>query len=79
MHPNVDGGWQALSALSLAFAILARLAAHERLDVTGWLDAQAGHWTALARVAPEITNVDLVLAELLCLAPNLRVEQEARG
>jgi hypothetical protein len=78
-HPHVDGGWQALSALSLAFALLARLAAHELVHVTIWLDAQAGYWAALAGVAPELTNVDLVLAELLCLASNPRTEQEAEA
>lgn len=57
-------GWLNLSALSLAFAVVARLAARDRRlcsVVTQFVPAHA----ALARHAPRLVTVDLLLAELL--------------
>lgn len=66
-HPTASGGWQALSALSIAFALLARLQAREQVNAMSWLDFYGDQWAALARIAPELTTIDLVLAEMLCL------------
>jgi hypothetical protein len=57
-------GWVALPALSLALALTARLAARDaglRRSVTHFVSTHA----ALARHAPRLVTVDVVLAELL--------------
>lgn len=62
-HPEGHGGWLALPAMSTALALTARIAARgdeqcqafERL----WRDC----WAQLARRAPDMVQIDLVLAE----------------
>jgi hypothetical protein len=62
-HPGGKGGWLALPAMSMAMALVARIAArgHEasQLFERSWRD----HWTGLARQAPDLASIDLVLAE----------------
>ena len=64
-HPDGKGGWLALPAMSASLALAARIAArgHEacRAFERGWRD----RWTDLARQAPDLTCIDLVLAEAL--------------
>ncbi|WP_327006863.1 hypothetical protein OHA72_06040 [Dactylosporangium sp. NBC_01737] len=58
-------GWTALSELSIAFALAARLAGHGHRSAHGFMSTHYGLYSALARRAPRLTSVDLVLAELL--------------
>lgn len=61
-------GWLSLSALSLAFALLARFSAagHDG-DIAGTLRSAAPHWRALVAVAPGMVARDLALAQALVL------------
>lgn len=74
-HPRVATGWHALSALSLAFAAHARLASRGHEASARWIERELPHWTSLARLAPELTTIDIVLAELLCIG----AERRGRG
>jgi hypothetical protein len=64
-HPDRKGGWLALPAMSAALALVARIAARDdeacRSFERDWRD----RWTDLARRAPDLTSIDLVLAEAL--------------
>jgi len=62
------GGWLSLSAQSIAFALVARLAARGDEHAKRHLDADFRHWLALAECAPQIVSLDLVLAEAMALA-----------
>lgn len=62
------GGWLSLSAQSIGFALVARLAAQGDEHAETHLDAEFRHWLALAECAPQIVTVDLVLAEAMALA-----------
>jgi hypothetical protein len=62
-HPDGKGGWLALPAMSASLALVARIAArgHEARQSfeRGWRDC----WAGLARQAPDLAGIDLVLAE----------------
>ncbi|HUY47645.1 MAG TPA: hypothetical protein VMV92_18255 [Streptosporangiaceae bacterium] len=64
-HPEGKGGWLALPAMSASLALVARIAARGeeacRSFERGWRD----RWTDLARRAPDMASIDLVLAEAL--------------
>lgn len=64
-HPEGKGGWLALPAMSIALALVARIAARGdeacRSFECGW----RGRWTDLARRAPDMIGIDLVRAEAL--------------
>ncbi len=64
-HPDGKGGWLALPAVSTALALVARIAARGdeacRSFERGWRDC----WAGLARQAPDLVGIDLVLAEAL--------------
>ncbi len=62
------GGWLSLSAQSIGFALVARLAAQGDEHSKRHLDSDFRHWLALAECAPQIVTVDLVLAEAMALA-----------
>ncbi len=71
MHPNGSVGWRALSSLSLAFALVGRQSARGSAEASAWLRSARPYWVKLARVAPELVKIDIVLAELLSLVPEL--------
>ncbi|MFV2018165.1 hypothetical protein [Micromonospora sp. LOL_023] len=56
-------GWPDLPALSLAFAFTARLIARDRLPAA-LLTRTTPHHATLARHAPDLTTIDIFLAEL---------------
>ena len=58
-------GWRGLPALSLAFAFCARLAARGHRPLQALLPQIIPHHAAIARHAPHLTTVDLVLAEFI--------------
>ncbi|WP_433365021.1 hypothetical protein [Streptosporangium sp. CA-115845] len=58
-------GWYSLPAASMAFALLARLAARGDTDCTRAEQLFRADWARLAAVAPDLVTIDLVLAELL--------------
>lgn len=64
-HPERKGGWLALPAMSASLALVARIAARGneacRVFERGWRP----RWADLARQAPELASIDLVLAEAL--------------
>jgi hypothetical protein len=64
-HPDGKGGWLALPAMSASLALVARIAARGneacRSFERGWRDC----WAGLARQAPDLAGIDLVLAEAL--------------
>lgn len=56
-------GWRALPALSLALAFVARLAARGHTGCERLLPRTLPHHAALARSAPRLVTIDLLLAE----------------
>jgi hypothetical protein len=58
-------GWLALPALSLAFAFVARLAARGHTALEQQLPRILPHYATLARSAPRLVTIDLLLAEFL--------------
>jgi hypothetical protein len=62
-HPGGKGGWLALPAMSASLALVARIAARGDEDCRSFERAWRPRWTDLARQAPELTGIDLVLAE----------------
>lgn len=60
-------GWQWLPALSLALALLARITARGDEDFTEELELYRTSWAELARHAPDLVALDLILAECLLL------------
>ncbi len=67
---GLDGGWQALSGYSLALAFLARLAARDP-ERFGSYRQHITHHAVLARHAPRLVTVDLILAELHLIGTDL--------
>lgn len=65
-HPAKGrGGWLALPAMSIAMAVLARLAARGNRNAATLEREYRGKWGNLALDAPELVAIDLVLAEAL--------------
>jgi superfamily I DNA/RNA helicase len=76
-HPDGKGGWFALPAMSASLALVARIAARGdeacRSFERGWRDC----WAGLARRAPDLAGIDLVLAEaLIAGADRARLTEE---
>jgi superfamily I DNA/RNA helicase len=65
LHPDGNGGWLALPAMSASLALVARIAARGNEDCRSFERTWRPRWTALARQAPALTTIDLVLAEAL--------------
>jgi hypothetical protein len=61
-------GWLAMPAMSIAMALLARLAARGNNDCSMLEREYRGKWANLALYAPELVAIDLVLAEALVTA-----------
>ena len=64
-HPDRKGGWLALPAMSASLALVARIAARGNEACRSFEQACRDRWTELARQAPQMTSIDLVLAEAL--------------
>jgi hypothetical protein len=64
-HPDDQAGWRNLPAASVAFALIARLAARGDGAARNAEQTFRADWTRLATVAPDLVTIDLVLAELL--------------
>jgi hypothetical protein len=67
-HPGGKGGWLALPAMSASLALVARISARGNEACRSFEHAWRGRWTDLARQAPALTTIDLVLAEALVAA-----------
>jgi len=68
LHPSSKSGWRALSALSLGWAWVARSSAHGEHRHRGWIEGQKQFWGDLARLAPQLVTIDVILADLLVRA-----------
>jgi hypothetical protein len=66
--PSGGQGWLALSAMSIAIALLARLAARGNSNCVMLECDYRGKWGNLALYAPELVAIDVVLAEALVVA-----------
>jgi len=64
-HPGGKGGWLALPAMSASLALVARISARGNDACQSFERAWRGRWTDLARQAPALASIDLVLAEAL--------------
>jgi len=64
-HPEGKGGWLALPAMSASLALVARVAARGDESCKSFERDWRSRWVDLARRAPEMTRIDLVLAEAL--------------
>jgi hypothetical protein len=64
-HPEGNGGWLALPAMSTSLALVARIAARGDEDCRSFERTWRARWIDLARRAPDLTSIDLVLAEAL--------------
>ncbi|UOE20242.1 hypothetical protein NI17_003070 [Thermobifida halotolerans] len=63
-RPDRPGDWRDLPAVSAALAVTARLAARDVRPCQRLEDRCRQTWTELAAAAPDLTAIDLVLAEL---------------
>jgi superfamily I DNA/RNA helicase len=76
-HPDGKGGWLALPAMSASLALVARIAARDNEACRSFEHVWRDRWTDLARRAPEMTTIDLVLAEaLIAGAERVRFAEE---
>ncbi|MGH3275995.1 MAG: UvrD-helicase domain-containing protein [Streptosporangiaceae bacterium] len=64
-HPDGKGGWLALPAMSTSLALVARIAARGDEACQSFERAWRHRWADLAWRAPDLTSIDLVLAEAL--------------
>jgi hypothetical protein len=64
-HPEGKGGWLALPAMSASLALVARIAARDDEACRSFERVWRDRWADIARHAPDLTSIDLVLAEAL--------------
>ncbi|GAA4211650.1 hypothetical protein [Microbispora amethystogenes] len=64
-HPQRRDGWLALPAVSIALALVARIAARGHGGCQRLEKQFRPLWRALAKISPDLTTIDLVRAELL--------------
>ena len=77
-HPERKGGWLALPAMSASLALVARIAARGNEACQAFERGWRPRWADLARQAPELASIDLVLAEaLIAGAERTRFAEEA--
>ncbi|WP_433515279.1 hypothetical protein ACQP2T_06465 [Nonomuraea sp. CA-143628] len=67
-HPKRLHGWVSLPAMSIALALIARMAAHGHADCRVLEERFRFLWRMLAKIAPVLTTIDLVRAELIVAA-----------
>ena len=65
LHPDRKRGWTPLPAVSAALAIVARVAARGDAECQSFERHWRDRWADLARQAPDLVTIDLVLAEAL--------------
>ena len=75
--PGGKGGWLALPAMSIAMALLARLAATGNSNCVTLEQDYRDKWASLALHAPDLVAIDIVLAEALVAAAWRKSEQPA--
>lgn len=73
-HPSRDDGWRALPAISIGLAFTARYAARGNELAIRNMNFQRRGWADLARVAPQLVTIDVILAELLVAGTPDRAE-----
>jgi superfamily I DNA/RNA helicase len=77
-HPERRGGWLALPAMSASLALVARIAARGNEACRAFERGWRPRWADLARQAPGLASIDLVLAEaLIAGAERTRFAEEA--
>lgn len=78
-HPDGAGGWLAIPAMSMALALVARIAArgNEKCRSFEWLWREL--WAGLARAAPDLAGIDLILAEALVAGAEATQTQREYG
>ena len=77
-HPERKGGWLALPAMSASLALVARIAARGNEACRAFERGWRPRWADLARQAPGLASIDLVLAEaLIAGAERTRFAEEA--
>ncbi|WP_405393450.1 hypothetical protein [Microbispora hainanensis] len=67
-HPDRLDGWVSLPAMSIALALIARIAAHGHEGCRVLEERFRPLWRMLAKIAPDLTTIDLIRAELLVAA-----------
>ncbi|QFY12957.1 hypothetical protein GBF35_46085 [Nonomuraea phyllanthi] len=67
-HPKRLHGWVSLPAMSIALALIARMAAHGHANCRVLEERFRFLWRMLAKIAPALTTIDLVRAELIVAA-----------
>ncbi len=75
--PEGKGGWLALPSMSIAMALIARLAARGNGNCVSLERDYRDTWAGLALHAPDLVAIDIVLAEALVAAAWRRSEQPA--
>lgn len=64
-HPTRTQGISTFTALSMGWAWVARRAARGHKNEQTWMESQLFFWSDLARLAPTLVTIDLMIAELL--------------
>lgn len=64
-HLSAESGWRLIPTVSLGYSIAARHAARGNEIACRWIPRQQRAWRDLASVAPSMTTIDLIVAELL--------------
>lgn len=67
-HPDGKSGWLAVPAMSAALAVVSRLGAHGDEHCRSMELAYRDLWAGLAREAPDLVAIDLIVAEALIAA-----------
>lgn len=75
-EPSGNKGWLGLPTMSIAMALLARLAARGDSNAALVEEEYRGKWANLALHAPDLVAIDLVLAEALVVAAELNKPEE---
>ena len=76
-HTDGKGGWLALPAMSASLALVARIAARGHEPCQSFERVWRDCWAGLARQAPDMAGIDLVLAEaLIAGADRARLAEE---
>jgi superfamily I DNA/RNA helicase len=77
LHPDRKGAWTTLPAVSAALAVVARIGARGDVACQSFECHWRDHWAGLARQAPDLASIDLVLAEILIAsADRARITEE---
>ncbi|MGJ6979250.1 hypothetical protein ACSDQ9_01780 [Aestuariimicrobium soli] len=75
-HPTRSDGWRCYPALSLSLAWMARRVARGDAQARQLVAQQGRLWADLARIAPDLVTIDLIVAELLQAAEQSSASQE---